>query len=76
MPLDHLWILTIGTANRAHFLRQGVVAAGVTGQQDEGVPQQTVLGSWQQLLVGERIRVATPVVHDGVPVAVGERQNS
>lgn len=75
MP-SHLWILTIGTADRGHFLCQSVVTAGVTGQQDEGVPQQTVLGSWQQFLVGERIWVATPVVHDGVPVAVGERENS
>ena len=49
--------------------------AAVSGEEEEGVSQQTVLGSGQQLL-SEGVGVAAPVVHDGVPVAVRERKNS
>lgn len=72
----HLWILTEPRASRADLLGEGLLTAAVSGEQEEGVAQQTVLGSRQQLLVGERVRVAAPVVHDGVPVAVRERKNS
>ena len=72
----HLWILAVLCANRAHVLGQGLVTAAVSGHQEEGVAQQTVVCSGQQLLAREGIRVATPDVHDGVPVAVREGKNS
>lgn len=72
----HLWILTVLWANRADFLCESLLTATISGQEEEGVAQQTILCSGQQLLVSERIWVATPVVHDGVPVAIRERENS
>lgn len=74
--LPHLWILAVLWANGAHVVSQGLITAAVSGHKEEGVAQQTVLRSGQQLLVSEGIRVATPDIHNGVPVAVREGKNS
>ena len=74
--LNHLWILAVIGASTGHFLHQSVLATGVSGEEEEGVAQQAVLGPGQQLQVGEGVRVAAPVVHDGVPVAVWEGEHT
>ena len=74
--LNHLWILAGIGSETGHFLHQSVLATGVSGEEEEGVAQQAVLGPGQQLQVGEGVRVAAPVVHDGVPVAVGEGEHA
>lgn len=71
----HLWIVAVLRAGGPHLLGQSLLAAAVSGQEEEAVAQQAVVGAGQQLSVRERVWVATPVVHEGIPVAVGEGKN-
>lgn len=76
LDVTHLWVLSVLGAGGVHTLGECVFAASVPGEQEEGVTQQTVVSSGQQLLVGKRVRMAAPVVHEGVPVSVREGQHS